>query len=180
MMERASTKVCPLCAETIRSAAKVCPHCRHWQTKWSFQNPQVGVTIGVVLFSTAMICMGLFMEKLLGRGTPFADHRNELSIVSSEVSHRVAGSNVWVTVVGTLTNRSGIAWKDIGVEAQFLDKAGMLFDAITVNANDYRGVAVLPHGSVAFKVEGKAARPESDYQNCKVSVMWAKAADAWP
>lgn len=174
------TKECPLCAETIRSAAKVCPHCRHWQTKWSFQNPQVGVAIWMVIMFAVMICSLLFVEKLFGHRTPFADYRSDLSVVGSEVSHRVAGSNVYVTVVGTLTNRSSIAWKNVGVEAQFLDKSGKLIDAITVDADYYRGVAVLPHGTAAFKIEGKAARPESDYLTYKASVKWAKDADAWP
>ena len=85
-----------------------------------------------------------------------------------------------VTVVGTLTNRSIIGWKDVGVEVQFLDKSGKLIDAITVNADSYRGVTILPHGEAAFKIEGKATRPESHYDNYKTSVRWAKDVDAWP
>jgi hypothetical protein len=61
-----------------------------------------------------------------------------------------------------------------------VDKSGKLIDAVTVDADYYRGVTVLPHGTAAFKVEGKAARPESDYQTYKTSVRWAKDADAWP
>lgn len=84
------------------------------------------------------------------------------------------------TVVGTLTNRSSIAWKEVGVEAQFLDKSGKQIDAITVKADDYRSVVILPHGEVAFKIEGKAAQSESDYDTYKVFVRWAKDAEAWP
>ena len=71
-------------------------------------------------------------------------------------------------------NHSNIAWKDVGVEAQFLDKSGKQFDAITVNANEPRGVTILPHGEAAFKIECRAARPESDYRLYKVIVRWAK------
>jgi hypothetical protein len=65
------------------------------------------------------------------------------------------------------------------VEAQFLDKSGKLIDAVTVNADSYRGVAILPRAEAAFKIEGNAARPKSDYDNYRVIVRWAKDASSW-
>ena len=88
----------------------------------------------------------------------FAIYRNEISVVNSRLSQRISSSNLWNTVVGTLTNHSDIGWKDVGVEAQFFDKSGKMIDVITVNADDYRGVAILPHGQAAFKIDGKAAQ----------------------
>ena len=84
-----------------------------------------------------------------------------------------------VTVVGTLTNSSDVGWKDVGVEAQFFDKEGKLIDAITVNADNYRGVVILPHGETAFKIEGRASHPGTDYETNKLQVRWAKDVDAW-
>ena len=82
-----------------------------------------------------------------------------------------------MSVVGTLTNTSDVGWKDVGVEAQFFDKAGKLIDAIPTV--DYRGLTVLPHGVAAFKIETKAATTESNYATLKVSVRSAKDVDAW-
>src|SRR5260221_585354 len=113
------SKVCPLCAETIKAAAKVCPHCRHWQKKFSLRNPLVAVT----LFLTLYIAVVFFVvNRVFGPRENFAKYRDEIRVVSSQFSHRVSGSNVYVTVVGIITNCSGIGWKNFGVEAEFFDK----------------------------------------------------------
>jgi len=180
MSETNQTKICPHCDETIRAAAKVCPHCRYWQKKWSWQNPRIMATVWALICSVAFLCLVAFVGKVFGPEEQFAIYRDEIGVVSSQFSQRFSGSNMLVTVVGTLTNRSNIGWKDVGVEAQFLDKAGKAFDVITVDADYYRGVVVLPHGETAFKIEGKAARPESNYENYKLTVRWAKDVSAWP
>lgn len=124
--------------------------------------------------------LGLFaaVEKAFGPKEQFATYRNEVSIVSSQFNQQKRGSNLWNTVVGTLTNNSDIGWKDVGVEAQFFDKSHKMIDAITVNADDYRGVTILPHGETAFKIEGRAACPTTDYYTNKLNVRWAKDVDA--
>lgn len=184
MAENEQTKICPLCAETIKAAAKVCPYCRRWQKKWSLQNPQIGMSIGMTLWTFVSIAFlfvgGTFFEKNIWPKEDFATYRNEIGVVNSQFSQRIANSNLWVTVVGTLTNNSDVGWKDVGVEAQFFDRAGKLIDAITVNASDYRGVTILPHGETAFKIEGKAAHPAGDYETNKLNVRWAKDVDSWP
>jgi hypothetical protein len=180
MAEAEPTKTCPHCAETIKTAAVVCPHCRYWQKKWSWYNPKVLTAFGLVVMTAYFVGIGIFMDTMFGSKEQFATYRDEITVVSSQHSQRISTSgcdsniNVYVTVVGTLTNRSDIAWKDVGVEAQFLDKSGKQFDAITVNADQYRGTTLLPHGEAAFKIEGRAARPESDYGSYKVVVRWAK------
>lgn len=178
MPEAEQTKVCPLCAETIKATAKVCPHCRFWQKKWSLQNPQVAVTLWALLAIAVWSVFGIFIGKMFGPKEDFANYRNEISVVNSQFSQRIYGSNLWNTVVGTLTNNSDVGWKDVGVEAQFFDKSGKRIDAITVNANDYRGVAILSHGETAFKIEGRAARDSTDYWTNKLNVRWAKDVDA--
>jgi hypothetical protein len=109
--------------------------------------------------------------------TDFAIHRNEISVVNSQFSHRMNESNLWNTVVGTLTNNGDIGWKDVEVEAQFFDKSGKIIDAITVR-DEYSGIIILPHGEAAFKIEGKAARPAIDYVTNKLYVRWAKDANS--
>ena len=180
MSETDQTKVCPQCAETIKVAAKVCPYCRYWQKRWSLQNPQVGMALCIAVSLAVLSCCGIFFDRMFGSKEQFATYRDKISVVASQFSHRVNQSNLMNTVVGTLTNRSSITWKEVGVEAQFLDKSGKEIDAITVKADDYRNVVILSHAEVAFKIEGIAARPESDYDTYKVTVRWAKDSDAWP
>jgi hypothetical protein len=181
MPENEQTKVCPHCAETIKAAAKVCPHCRYCQKKFSLHNPKVGMILSLIVCIALLSCYGVFLDSMLGPKEEFATFRNEITVVNSQLSKRVSTSScdsnvVYVTVVGTLTNHSDIAWKDVGVEAQFLDKSGSQLDARAVNADGYQAVTILPHGETAFKIEGKADRPESDYGTYKVTVRWAKDA----
>jgi len=174
----AETKVCPLCAETIKAAAKVCPHCRHPQSKWAFANPKISSSLWAIAGLTVWVIVGVFTyqgeRKLFGPKEQFTDYHNQVTVVSSDFSFRVSGSNLWVTVVGTLTNRSEIGWKDLGVEAQFFDKSGRLIDAIAASGSDYRDLVILPHGEAAFKIETRAARPEGEYDTCKPTVRWAR------
>jgi hypothetical protein len=176
--ENVPTKICPHCAETIKVAAKVCPYCRYWQKKWSLQNPQVGMTLWALLGIAVWIVFGILINKAFGSKENFATYRNEMSVVNSQFSQRIYNSNLWNTVVGTLTNQSDVGWKDVGVEARFFDKSGKMIDAITVNADDYRGVAILPHGETAFKIEGRAACASTDYWTNKLNVRSAKDVDA--
>ena len=174
MSEADQTKVCPLCAETIKAAAKVCPHCRYWQKKWSIQNPQVAVALWALLAIAVWSAFGIFIGEMFGPKEDFANYRDEISVVNSQFSQRIYNSNLWNTVVGTLTNHCDVSWKDVGVEAQFFDKSGKMIDAITVNAADYRGVAILPHGEATFKIEGRAAQTSTDYWTNKLNVRTAK------
>ena len=143
-------------------------------------NPKLLAALSLVVLTAYFIGASFFMDKVFGPKEEFATYRNEIAVVHSQLSQRISTSgcdsnvNMYVTVVGTLTNHSDIAWKDVGVEAQFLDKSGRQFDAITVNADEYRGVTILPHGEAAFKIEGRPARPEADYSTYKVTVRWAK------
>ena len=177
MREGEETKVCPLCAESIRAAAKVCPHCRHWLKKWSLLNPNVAMPLYAVVFLTLICLMGVFIENMFGPKRQFAEHQKEVFVTGSEFSHRTSGSNSYVTVVGRLTNSSDVGWKSVMVEAQFFDKAGRLIDAIPAEV-DYRGVTVLPHGIAAFKIETKAATTESNYATHKAFVRSARDIDA--
>ena len=104
-------------------------------------------------------------------------YRDQLAVVRFDFSHRTAGSNLLVTVVGTLTNMSAITWKNAAVEARFFDKSGKLIDVI--KAESYSGPIVPAHGEAAFKVESPAAKPATDYATCKATVKWASDVN-WP
>jgi len=138
------------------------------------------MTIAIIAMTVVVAPVAILLDKLTGSRTQFAAHRDEIAVVSSQFSHRISDSNLMNTVVGTLTNHGDHNWKDIGVEAEFFDKSGRQIDAITAKAEDYRGFVILPHSEVAFKVEGVAARAETQYDSYKVIVRWAEDANAWP
>jgi hypothetical protein len=185
MAEAEQTRVCPLCAETIKAAAKVCPHCRHWQPrKWSFNNPAflqslASLVIAAAIFG-AIAGLGYFLEHLIGPKRDFAPYRNQITVTSSEVGFRMSGSNLTVFVVGTITNQTDFAWKNLGLEARLLNKDGKLIDVIQASDSSYSAVVIFPHAEAGFKIQGKAARDESEYSSHKIFVGTAKDFNAWP
>ncbi len=179
MTDPESTRVCPLCAETIRAAAKVCPHCRNWQRKWSLQNPQVGGAIMMLAGLAMLISVLVFIEDHFTSGRSYAEYQDQISIRESHVSHRMGSSNLLVTVVGIVTNRSEFGWKELTFEVQMFDELGTLIDVIT-HPSGYSGVTIAPYGNAGFKIEGRAAHQESRYAAHKVSIRWAKDIEDWP
>jgi hypothetical protein len=181
MADTEQTKVCPLCAETIKVAAKVCPHCRYWQKRWSLQNPQtmqsVGAVLTAVLIFGGIACVGYFFDYLAGPKRDFAQYQNQIMVVNSETSFRIANSNLTVSVVGVVTNQSVFGWKDIGIEAQLFDGNGKMIDVIQAEGG-YRELTVLAHSEASFKIEGKATRNEQEYKSTKVFVRTAKDINA--
>jgi hypothetical protein len=184
MVETEQTKICPLCAETIKAAAKVCPHCRTWQKKWSFQNPQttqsVGAIIWLVVIIVVLIGLGCFLDHLIGPKRDFVPYQGRIAVVSSEVSFRMSGSNLTVSVVGVITNQTDFAWKNVGLEARLFGKDGKLIDVIQASDSSYNGVVVLPHAEAGFKIQSRAAKNESDYATHRVLVGTGKDFNAWP
>jgi hypothetical protein len=175
-LDLSGTKTCPLCSEVIQQKAKVCPHCRHWQVKWSLANPHLqGALLGSIFF-LVWICGGLFLNKLFNP-EKFGPHLNEISVVSSDFSQKLTSSNLTLTVVGVITNHGKLDWKDIGVEVQFYDNSGKMIDVIP-SKGSYSTFGIVAHNQSGFKVETKAARPQSDYATHKVFVRWAKEGES--
>ncbi len=184
MAENEPTKVCPLCAETIKAAAKVCPNCRHWQKKWSMQNTQlvqsVASILGAIGIFGAIGGLGYFLQHLIGPKHDFAAYQGQISVVTSEMSFRMSGSNLTVSVVGVVTNQSDYAWKDVGLEARLFGQDGNLIDVIQASDSSYGGVVILPHAEAGFKIQSKATKSEAAYASHKVFVGTGKDFNAWP
>ena len=77
----------------------------------------------------------------------------------------------YVSVVGTLTNRSEFTWKEVQLEAQFFDKDGKLIDTGLERNFD---TVILAHGEAAFRIRLVADKPETSYASHKVFIRSAK------
>src|SRR6267378_3729589 len=105
MAENEQTKICPLCAETIKAAAKMCPYCRNWQPviKWSLlNNPRLLQSVASVFWAAsifgAIFGLGYFLENLIGPKRDFAPYQSQIVVLSSDVNFRMSGSNLMVSV----------------------------------------------------------------------------------
>ncbi len=176
---QSETKVCKLCAETIKSAAVVCPHCRQVQTTWKLCSPNVTGAFTVAFFAICGIGVLLFIKQIVGR-QDFTPYKPQITILESMVSQRVTSNATFVVITGILTNGSDYAWKNISLEGRLYGREGRFLDAIPASSDYYGGVVAMAHGVSSFKIESRTSHSLADYANHKVEVQWARDATSWP
>ena len=133
MNNTGDTKSCPLCAETIRLAAKVCPYCGTKQKQWGAFGiglQELGVVIATVFVTLPVVFLVVKAESLEGQGEfpgrSFARHRDDLVIVSSSVEGHPRGSEIYHYVTGVVSNRSEHAWRVHQLELRVASVAGLV------------------------------------------------------
>src|SRR5205809_6713949 len=97
-------KVCPLCAETIKTAAKVCPFCRASQTRFARWPQYLGpIFSGLTLLAVLVFgCIWLFPDVFRAEGRSFAPHREELVVGRISLERDQKKPEFWMT--GCMTN----------------------------------------------------------------------------
>ena len=179
MSETRKVKLCPSCYEAMDERARRCPHCLRWQTKSALL-----FSSGLLWFALIVLTAGI-LPMLLGRmvmkrlwpaeGYPLYD--GQIEVTESQMLFGESKEGPVVFVVGRLRNNSDVTWKDIDVQAVFLDESGSLVNVET--AWQY-GHHILPRGESAFKVRGPADLPRGRYAKHKVAVTGAEDARRWP
>ena len=173
MAETEQTKVCPLCAETIKAAAKVCPHCRRPQNRWFFINEyDLMAVLSVILFAGAVFVA----FKIFGEGRDFATSRDKITVLSSQFLIEANHDYTNVVVSGILTNASEYAWNLGEFEVRFLDAAGKVIDADESSS----GSTVLSHSERSFRLTLYARTTVPNHVSYKVLVKSASDPVFWP
>src|ERR1039457_1672886 len=111
MAETGQTKACPLCAETIKAAAKVCPFCCSKQGRYVLWRQELLIAgPAAVLIILAIVAIALFApdEKGVG-GRSFTRHQHDLVISNTSLDRPGTKPDFWLT--GTVTNRGEYAWR---------------------------------------------------------------------
>ena len=179
-INQAETKVCKMCAETIKAAAVVCPHCRRVQTTWKITSPNLTAMATLITMGVYLIAGFLLINKIVGQRN-FEPYKNQITILESTVSQRVTSNGVFVVITGILTNGCDYSWKRVSIEGQLFGVDGRLIDAIPAKSDVFNDDAVVAaHSVAAFKIEGRTSRALTDYANHKANVQWAVDATSWP
>jgi hypothetical protein len=171
----ADTKACRICREPIAADAKRCAKCQAWQSRWaafwnggstqSFAQQIVWITIMiVVMFATWRYFM-------FPQGAEFQAHRQDVVFAGHNLTFGNEKDREYFAVVGTIKNNSDIAWRDIYVEARFLDAKSELIDAYSSNLRD---VIVQPKSEAAFRLTGYTSRPSKEYSKVTLKITSAK------
>lgn len=130
MADTNQTKVCPLCAEIIKAAAKICPYCRRSQNRWVFLSVYDLVMILTVLL---FVSSSLMLVHWMDHGRTFSPGRDRIEVLSSQLALDATEFGTNVVVVGILSNSSPYAWTLAGkrdMEVRFFDRDGRTVDAV--------------------------------------------------
>lgn len=113
MNENAETKICPFCAETIKAAAKKCPHCNSRLVRYAIFRQEFALAI-CCLVSVGMlilICAWVLPDDS-GSQYHFESHRRDLEAKGVMVNLRLEGTNkYYYDVSGLITNRGNYSWR---------------------------------------------------------------------
>lgn len=150
-MSEAETKTCPMCAETIKAAAKVCPFCNSKQRRFEVWRQELPVSLTALLLLGIAILVITWIapdEKGVGRRN-FTGHGDELVVTACSLD-RVDGKTEF-RLTGLLTNRGDHPWRVHELEVRFLDAQGGMLDVVRGGVADV--FVVQPGHDHAFRAE---------------------------
>jgi hypothetical protein len=175
-MEEKKTKECKSCYQQIDSRAKRCPHCHHWQTKFSvFIHHPLSSVIYIALFIAVWWGAMHFISKKLGESFDFMYKEfSQDSGLIIKSHHEWFPTEDSFSVVGVVANTGSDAWSSINIEVELFDKEGKF----VYECSEYIMGILYPGGEENFVVDcsgcEKAPIPEFDNYKIKVTNAYYK------
>ena len=172
-----ATPTCIHCCEPIRPGAKRCPSCLSWQSRWAADSRHPGLEIalvgGLVVAMAIMIIAWAYLTRDDVTRAPTGNQAASLEIVEANLEIVERGSRRNIVVVGTVSNQSDVALRDIYFFVQLLDAGGNTIDAFYTRLH----TMVVPAASEApFKLEDRSPlRDLEEYASCSVEIRSASA-----
>jgi hypothetical protein len=145
-----NVKVCPLCAEPIKAAAKVCPFCCGAQTRLAYWRPYLGLGFsGLVLLAfVGLACFWLFPDAFRSEGRSFTPYRAQLVVARTALERDQRKPEFWLS--GYITNTGIYPWRVRELEVRFIAGDGKLVDVRQPEISEK--FVVQPHQEQAFRV----------------------------
>jgi hypothetical protein len=131
--------------------------------------------IGIVIVLIFYVLMAYLVSKIFDKGEDFTPYRNQITISDSELKFGEKKSGETVAVIGTMSNKSSVPWKDVQIEVRFYDSNGKMIDS--KQDKDY-SFEVPANGNAAFKVSTLREFPKEQYVKCDVAIISARDARA--
>jgi hypothetical protein len=172
MAENEQTKICPLCAEAIKAAAKVCPYCRKSQNRRFFISKY-----DLIAFVSAALVIGMILMFLYLFVGPrnYSPNRDQIEVLNSQRIIEKAEYSTNLVVFGVLTNKSPYAWQIGGFEVRYYSKDGKIAD-LSLCGDEF---TVLPHSDHSYRLMVYDQKTIPDYPSYKVFVSSAKDPKIW-
>jgi hypothetical protein len=154
MAENEPTKVCPLCAETIKAAAKVCPFCRSRQGRFTVFKGELAGAIVTITLIAVLIWMSSWLFPDDSDSTSAGDfvrHRDELPVVRTVLECAEEHQRFWMS--GYVTNKGDRPWRVTGLEVRFLNVQGSLLEVQHRVFDKNNAFVVQPNNEHAFRIK---------------------------
>ena len=145
-----SVKVCPLCAETIKEAAKVCPFCHAGQTRLAHWGPYLGVAFSAfaLLAFVGLTCFWLIPDVFRSKGRGFAPYRAQLVVTRTALEREETKPEFWLS--GYIINTGDYPWRVQQLEVRFMEGDGNLVDVRQPEISEH--FVIQPHQERTFRV----------------------------
>jgi hypothetical protein len=163
------TKTCKMCCLEIPEKARKCPHCHHFQNRWSMLmfHPGFAVLFGSLPIAAILIVFSSIFDS----GENYEIYKDQIVIADPQIALGDTKSGATVAVIGTIKNTSRVSWKEILFHVDFLDAAGKRVDVGEREDYSFR----LPAGETSsFKVSFRREFPETNYIKSVVRIVGAK------
>jgi hypothetical protein len=145
-----NVKVCPLCAEPIKAAAKVCPFCCGAQTRLAYWRPYLGLGFSALLLLAfvGLGCFWLFPDAFRSEGRSYAPYRAQLVVARTSLERDQRKPESWLS--GYITNTGNYPWRVQELEVRFMAGEGKLVDVCHPEISEM--FVVQPRQERAFRV----------------------------
>jgi predicted nucleic acid-binding Zn ribbon protein len=175
MADNEQTKICPLCAEKIKAAARVCPFCRKSQKRFFFISQfDLQMVLVLVLFVLSVFLAFWFF----GTGRQYSPELHKITVLSTQFGIETTSEHTNVVVSGVLTNASSYTWKLTGFQIRFLDAAGKTVEMSNAGS-EYIDLTVLPHSDRSFHLDLYSIKTVPSYDSTKMTVTEAIDPGFW-
>jgi hypothetical protein len=155
MVEKPITKVCPLCAETIKVAAKVCPYCRTRQTRFALLKGEIRgffTVLAVLVVGGLILDRVFFLDKSEQKANlAFVQHKHDLTVGHTEWVAAEKENAYWLT--GFVTNQGAFSWRVHELEVRIMDAQTNMLDVQHVELGKDENFVIQPGQDHAFKIQ---------------------------
>jgi len=125
-MDALAKKTCKMCCMEIPQQARKCPHCHHFQNRWSMI--MFHPAFALLFASLPIAAMLVVFASIFDRGENYETYKDQIVISDSQIAFGDTKSGATVAVIGTIKNTSQVSWMEIQFHVDFLDAAGKRTD----------------------------------------------------
>src|SRR5256885_412066 len=109
------------------------------------------------------------MKKMTNPPPYYSDSRGAIEVLDAKMNWALTSEGLRLFIIGTITNRSALAWKRPEFECRLFNSKKQMIDAATVNGY----LTILPGSDSVFRVSIQPVASTNEYDSFKIFVSSA-------